>query len=127
MKKYLLICIQYYLFTGTVLLLSSCAYDTVVEPEPEIPEEVSFGLNVMPIFDAKCSTTGCHDQGGIPPVLTSDVAWSNLINFNYVNTQDPPTSLLYEKIDEGGSMETFASNTDRAMILAWIEQGALDN
>lgn len=111
----------------STLVLAACSYDTVVQPEPEVPDEVLFGEHIVPIFEAKCIDAGCHNDGGIPPILTAERAYSSMINFGYVNLNDPASSIIYTKIDEGGSMEQFASDQDRALILAWIEQGALDN
>lgn len=101
-------------------LFASCTYDQ--NPVPVVPEEVSFATDLVPMFEAKCNA--CH--ASVAPVLTSDVAYGNLINFNYINTTDPASSLFYTKID-GGSMDSYASNEDRSVVLKWIEQGALDN
>ena len=110
-------CLAFGLVVG---LFGSCAYDQ--NPAPVVPEEVSFSVDLIPLFEAKCNA--CH--ASVAPVLTSDVAYGNLINFNYVNTSDPSSSLLYTKID-GGSMDSYANNEDRSIVLKWVEQGALDN
>ena len=110
-----------------IILLSGCTYDVVTPMEPEVPEVVSFETDIQPIFDARCNSVGCHSQNGIPPDLTAEVAWFNLVFFDYVDTLAPAESLLYTKIDIGGSMEQFATDQDRALILEWITQGAQDN
>ena len=105
---------------------TSCTYETL--PTPEIPAEVSFSDDIMPVFDASCNGAGCHNQGGIPPDLTQDVAWANLVFGGYVDTLNAEGSILYVKIlPPNGSMAKFATDKDRALILNWIEQGAKDN
>ncbi len=110
------------LFTG----LYSCTYETIESKEPEVPENVSFGIDVVPIFNSSCNASGCHSKNGIAPDLSSQNAYTSLIFFGYVDTDNPPQSDLYIKITSG-SMKGFASDQDRAIILKWIEQGALDN
>lgn len=107
----------------------SCTYDTLPTPEVEVPDTVSHQMDLMPIYNANCNSSGCHAPGGPPPDLTepAENAWSNIVFFGYVDTADAEGSLLYQKIAPGGSMERFASDEDRALILAWIEQGALFN
>lgn len=115
------------LLSGFVL---ACTYDTIAPEKVEVPENVSFSVDVIPIFDAEpesCNSSGCHNTGGTPPDLTEDNAYNSLTFFGYVNTDDPEQSLLYKKITVDGSMGKFATDQERAIILKWIEQGALDN
>ena len=107
-------------------LVQNCTYDELPEPEIEIPDTVSFELNIIPIFEANCNSSTCHSTGAVPPDLTPDNAWISLTFFGYVDTEDPESSTLYREIN-GGSMEQFTSAEDRALILKWIEDGALDN
>jgi hypothetical protein len=105
---------------------ASCTYETL--PLPEVPDEISFSENIVPILNTSCNGAGCHNQGGIPPNLSEDVAWANLVFGGYVDTLNVESSILYVKIlPPGGSMAKFASDQDRALILNWIEQGAKDN
>ena len=106
---------------------SSCYWRVnEMEKEEPVPEEVSFSNDIVPIFETGCTTSGCHN-GTVPPQLTEDVAYNNLVLGGYVNTNDPSNSKIYTVISAGGSMEGYASNNDRAFILAWIEQGAKNN
>ena len=106
--------------------LFSCTYETITRTEPEVPDSVSFSVDIIPIFNASCNVSGCHSKGGIAPDLTEQNAYISLIFFGYIDTDVPEESIVYEKINTG-SMKTYATDTDRALILKWIEQGALDN
>ena len=106
--------------------LYSCTYETIIPAEPEVPEDVSFELNVIPIFNSSCNSSGCHNKGGIAPDLSPDNAYTSLTFFGYVDIDAPESSTLYEEINTG-SMKGFATDQDRAIILKWIEQGALNN
>ena len=106
----------------------ACTYDTIAPKEVEVPENVSFNVDVIPIFnDNDCNKSGCHNSGGIQPDLTPNNAYISLTFFGYVDTDFPEESELYKVILPTGSMAEFANDQDRAIILKWIEQGALDN
>ena len=84
------------------------------------------------MFDAKC--TSCHNGGVAKLDLTPSVSYDNLISgtavatgVKYVITTDPATSDLYVQMDIGGSMESFGLPADAALVLKWIELGALNN
>jgi len=106
--------------------ISSCANYEKPGGDP-IPEEVSFSEDLIPFFETSCAYAGCHNNGGIPPDLTEDVAYVSLTNGGYIDTDNPPQSLLYTKIAEGGSMEKYSTPRDTQMVLKWIEDGAENN
>ncbi|MEQ9415163.1 MAG: hypothetical protein RIF39_15115 [Cyclobacteriaceae bacterium] len=113
----------------TFILLSamaSCTYETIEPKEQEVPTDISFNDNVIPIFNGVCNNSGCHSSGGIPPNLTPGNAFIGLTFFGYIDIDAPEESEIYKKITTG-SMEEYATDQDRAIILKWIEQGALDN
>ena len=110
-----------------VLSVTGCTYDEIVYPEPEIPETVSFSSDIAPIFDANCTASTCHATGAVDPDLTSSNAYNSLTSGGYVDTANPEGSVVYMKISPGGSMEQYASNQERALILAWIQDGAQNN
>ncbi|NNF22185.1 MAG: hypothetical protein HKN67_09595 [Saprospiraceae bacterium] len=118
------------LLMGIITLgVSACVSDTIIYPEdPEVPDTVTVSFNdqIIPIFDADCNGSGCHD-GTWAPDLTPANAYDALISGNYVDTDNPESSSFYVKIAPGGSMEQFISAGDRALILAWIDQGAQNN
>ncbi|MEP1095586.1 MAG: hypothetical protein ABJG78_10775 [Cyclobacteriaceae bacterium] len=108
-----------------LVFTSSCHYDEVLPQVVELPDEPqSYATDIQPFFEAKCNA--CHG-GSIPPNLSASVSYSELISGNYIDTSNPASSPLYTSIDIGGSMETYATPSERAMVLAWIEQGAPDN
>jgi hypothetical protein len=106
-------------------MLVACEYE---KREPldisTLPEVVSFENHIIPVFAENC--TRCHD-GTTPPDLTAENAYFDLSSGNYLNTEVPEESYLYKKISGNGSMAIYANDYDRAVILKWIEQGALDN
>ena len=106
---------------------TSCTYEELIKPKVEVPDSVSFAINIIPILNASCNTTGCHNKGGIPPNLSEGDAYTPLIFFGYVDPEIPAVdNQLYFEINNG-SMKQYATDQDRALILSWIEQGALDN
>ena len=121
MKKGGVVCLGLLLY---FLGLAGCTYHENKYVEPEIPEVVSFSEHVIPIFEQSFNS-GCHGAG-IPPDLSPEIAHTTLTTQGWVDTDEPENSRLYLSID-GGTMEGYATDTDRAMILAWIEQGAENN
>lgn len=104
----------------------ACTYETIEPVETVVPDSVRFSDNLIPIFNKSCNTTGCHSKGGIPPDLTPENAYNSLIFFGYVDTDVPEESIVYQETSSG-SMKKYATDQDRALILKWIEQGALNN
>ena len=108
-----------------ICLWTSCTYDTF---NPQVPDEVSFSEDIIPVFNASCNGAGCHNEGGTPPDLSEANAWSSLIIGGYINAAEPENRLLYTKIlPPDGSMARFATDRDRTLILNWIQQGARDD
>ena len=107
--------------------LTSCTFDTNEYKPIVVPDTVSFMNDIVePIFEPKCAYSGCHSDNGIPPVLVTEKAFNSLQS-GYINLNEPENSLLYRKINTGGSMAIYASDQDRQIILTWIEQGAPNN
>ena len=106
--------------------LASCTYYTNDYDPLDVPDNVSFDADIVPIFEASCNTSGCH-SGAVPPNLEREVAYKNLISGGYVtDIIAAENNILYQKID-GGSMEVYATDLERAYIKKWIEEGALNN
>lgn len=106
--------------------MASCTYHTNDYDPLEVPDDVSFEIDIIPIFEESCNSAGCHN-GSIAPNLTRDVAYQSLIFGNYVvlGTQ-AEDNVLYQVID-GGSMQSYATDLERAYIKKWIDEGALNN
>ena len=102
----------------------------------DYPEVISFTEHIMPIFEGTSegieltgmgsSCTSCH-AGQTPPDLTSENAYIELIAGGHIDKEDAVSSLLYEKVAEGGSMNKYTNYLDIEFILLWIDQGALEN
>jgi hypothetical protein len=108
------------------VVLASCT-DYVIKPaKVVVPDSVKFNANIIPIFNASCNHAGCHATGGHSPDLSPPNAYTSLIYFGYVDTENPEASILYQKITTG-SMKGNATDQDRELILKWIQQGALNN
>jgi len=125
MKKYLALLI---LIAGIVAMLPSCYYEEIEFDEPVIipGDTVSFSLEVVPIFEARCNASVCHG-GSKDPNLTPDNAYNSLMNDGYVNTTTPSSSIIYTCILPGGSMVSYAKQGDANLILKWIQEGAKNN
>ena len=109
--------------------LAGCEYDEILPPPP--PDQVSFSVDIVPIFNQSCNIAGCHSgTAGFVPDLTSANAYNSLIEGNYIDTITPDNSLLYRWMTgkEGVSMPPDGTNSFyNATVLKWIEQGALEN
>ncbi|MFN3841225.1 MAG: hypothetical protein ACK4RF_11025 [Cyclobacteriaceae bacterium] len=118
------------LLAGLSLLISvsACVYDQVVPQQPDVGT-VSFSNDIIPIFNSSCNVTGCHNGTQVPDLRPAN-AYNSLTAGGYVNTGNPEASELYQwmsgnrglPMPPGGS-----NNTYNAYVLAWIQQGALDN
>ncbi len=122
--------ITYIFLVLLAVMLNACYNDMNVPTPTVITQEVSFSQDMIPIFNAKCSTVACHNANGVHPNLTEANAYNSLVNGGFINTQDPENSELYQwmKGNRAVSMPPSGiSNTDNALVLAWIKQGALNN
>lgn len=121
MKKRLL---RLFFLSGTLLtMLTACEYDYIVPtPPPPVVENdtISYSQDIQPIFDTKCIR--CHTNTN--PVLTSGVSYNNLMTGSYVVAGSPATSELYIVCKPGGSMSSYTSSDNLALISRWITAGA---
>ena len=114
------------LLAAFVLLFTGCEYDYVEPDNAPIVTKVSFSGDVVPIFNSSCNFSGCHSAGAVPPDLTPGGAYESLFANNMVDTENPTGSILYTSMNNG-SMKKYSTPDKTKIILAWIEQGALDN
>ena len=103
-----------------ILLFGSC--EKVVYPIPELPDSVSYTLDIQPIWDNNC--VSCH-SGSRDPDLRPENSYASLINGGYVDTDNPEESILIKKLY--GSHDARATETEKQLILLWIEEGAKNN
>ena len=108
------------ILTG-ILVLSLSACDKYIIEKPVI-EEVSFSLEIQPVFDASCIQ--CH-FGRLNPDLRPEESYDALLNGGYVNTADPEESILYQQLR--GTHDSRATEEEKLLILQWITEGALNN
>jgi len=119
---------------GALFLVQACTKNTTVylDNSAEITTDVSFSKDIVPIFNSKCSISGCHNTGGHIPDLTTEKAYSGIINGNYADLATPANSSLYlwltgkkpTAMPVGGTSNP--SNVNQ-LVLAWIKQGAKNN
>lgn len=109
--------------------MTGCYYDRIPTPS-KIDREVSFTADIIPIFNKSCNSAGCHNSGGIKPDLSAANALGSLSDDGYINTANPVKSILYETMT-GAQTQMPPSGklpeTDISLVLAWIEQGAVNN
>ncbi|MFZ1676036.1 MAG: hypothetical protein WBP41_18770 [Saprospiraceae bacterium] len=122
--------IQLAFFAGLCFtLVLSCKYDEVLPFHVDPGVEVFFSQDILPIFENKCASSGCHNGSGAPPDLRSSVAYDNLSTKGYINIETPDQSKLYLWMSEAlGPMPPLGANaTDNALVLQWITQGGKNN
>lgn len=112
--------------------INACYYDEVLPTEVSSDDvgPMSFSGDMIPIFNASCNAASCHNQGGVAPDLSATNAYLSLTNGGYLSTASPKSSPLYLWMlgDVGAPMPPSGTNaTYNAKVLAWIEQGALNN
>ena len=109
------------------LFFTSCEWVTIEPIVPELPppdEEISFSVDIQPIFTNNC--VGCH-----PPTRGLDLsdgnAYNSINNENFINPTTPSESLIYTKGDPNGNHPGKYSITESALLLRWIEEGSQNN
>ncbi|UCH15644.1 MAG: hypothetical protein JSV22_06690 [Bacteroidales bacterium] len=115
-----------FIITTVIFVFSSCEYENIVPIEAELPDSISFSTDIIPIFEANCNSSGCHNTGGIAPDLTPEYAYNNLMLYNFVDTTITPeqTGLMLKL---KGSMEKYILPQDYELILFWVELNAPNN
>lgn len=113
--------------------LSGCYKDIVIPelasgPDDYPPQQVSFQADLVPLFNTKCATPGCHVSGGHTPYLTTSVSYTQILNGGFVNLASPKDSKLYQMIT--GEMAQYMptplkANTQK--VYDWIRNGAPNN
>ncbi len=103
-----------------IMLFGSC--EKVVYPLPELPDTVSYSLDIQPIWDNKC--VSCH-AGSREPDLRPENSYDALIDGGYINETEPAESDLMKKLY--GTHDSRATENEKQLILLWIEEGAKNN
>ena len=113
------------ILTGSlIVILAACTkYEIPKPPCPEdLPTNVSYSADVQSIFDNSCVM--CHSGGQVPD-LSPGWSYDELIDGDYVDTDFPCSSKLYEKLT--GSHADRVTEEDVLTILGWMDEGAEDN
>ena len=115
--------------TAFIFLLAVAGFVSCVKhktPEPSavvIVDTVSFSQFVLPLFQANCSTSGCHDAGTSSGSYTFD-SYANIS----ANAVDALHAMKgednFELMPQGAAA---LSDTLIAKYQAWISQGKLNN
>ena len=92
----------------------------VFPPSGDVYE--TFSASVQPIFNSDCIS--CHD-GGRDPNLTEGNSYNALKNGGFIDTANPESSVLYEKLTSTHASRT--SENNKKIILDWIKDGAPNN
>lgn len=124
-----------WVFLGLMIsgALVSCTDYVNVKPEVVVPTSVKFSANIIPIFDARCNKSPCHAKGAQAPDLTAAQAYTSLTLYGYVDPDAAAADTAYARTSDfyqiisTGPMKDKATDQDRALILKWIQEGALDN
>ena len=105
-----------------ILLFGSC--EKVVYPPVviELPDTVSYSLDIQPIWADNC--VNCHN-GGRDPDLRPENSYLSLTSGGYINVNDPAESELMKKLY--GSHDSRAKEAEKQLIQLWIEEGAKNN
>lgn len=113
-----------------LLSITGC-YRDVIKPELKSdpngpPQAVSYKNELSPLFESKCTVSGCHVTGAIKPYLTPDVSYYQLANGGFVNTIIPDESILMIMLrNEMG--QYMPSSKDQEKVYDWIRNGAPNN
>ena len=122
------------IYTGLILAfgigLSGC-YKDVIKPNLPVdpnapPKQVSYNIELKPLFAAKCTDAGCHVSGAYKPYMTPDISYLQIVSGGFVNLLLPKQSRLYEMIN-GEMQQYITSAADRQKVYDWIRNGAPNN
>jgi hypothetical protein len=120
------------------LLLVACTDEPVAPPAVTFPAtNVSFNSHVKPVLLYNCAISGCHDGLSSNPDNPSTVTfrletYSDVLNAGIVSTFDPERSRLAQVLrgellhPRDPFFEALTEN-QRAGIIQWIREGALNN
>lgn len=108
--------------------------DTIVTPpvnlHPCNPDSVYFNMQILPILTSNCAMSGCHDVASHEDgVILTNYAY---VRNSGVSLSNPANSKLYKVLNytNGDRMPPSPRSplptAQRALILKWIQQGALN-
>ncbi len=107
---------------SVIFLVNSCRNDSI--PADQMPT-ICFTEQVLPIFQTSCGTAGCHDGNGESGYDFSDPKGKDI--FDAVVPYSPDKSPAYQAMTSTFQLmppKNPLSESKRAIIRLWIEQGA---
>jgi hypothetical protein len=123
------------IFSGLLLFMATIlggCYKDVLLPEVAAdpdgpPQQVSFKVELEPMFKEKCTNAGCHVPGSHKPYLDKiGESYYQIVNGGYVNTAIPKASILHVMLNTE-MREYMPSASDRQKVYDWIRNGAPNN
>jgi hypothetical protein len=126
--------IVFAMITLIVSLISGCVKDVTVtiSNNVAVTKKVSLAKDIQPLFTSNCATSGCHVANHQPPDLEKGASYNSIKDLSLIDTKNPGNSVLYLKMTGKliPAMPVGApsnpSNINN-LVLAWIQQGALNN
>ena len=121
--------IKFIILFAVSAVFYSCEYEEI-EPVTELPEDVSFQTDLIPIFNQSCNSVGCHNAGGIAPDLSEGNAYSDLTTGDMLDMTYAENSTLYKRMIDVQSpmpLSGILSKSQTNKVLVWIKEGALNN
>lgn len=107
----------------------SCTYEKI-EPAADLPQNVSFKNDLIPLFNQSCNVIGCHSEGGISPDLSETNAYNSLSTIaNMIDLDTPENSKIYMRMTDTQSPMPLSGVMpyESKLVLAWIKEGAKNN
>lgn len=96
------------------------------------PDSVYFNQQILPILTSNCAMPGCHDQQSHKEGVILD-NYTNIRNTGKINLTSPANSKLYRVLNDSDPEDRMPPAPaaplpldQRALILKWIQQGALN-
>ncbi len=117
---------------SSTLFLASCQYKYTVEPiipPPDPTDTIYFAADILPIWNNGNLCTSCHKTGATAPDLTAGNAYSALTSSGLIDLDAPESSIIYAYPLKASSTHSWKkySDSQAALLLQWIQQGALNN
>lgn len=114
------------------IFLASCEKEYYYTPAPADPNvPISFSSEIVPLFTANCMGSGCHNTGGISPILTPDKAYSELINNGFVADSvviaNNPLYVSMTSLTNPMPQDALLASDKVDKVKTWILQGYENN
>lgn len=118
--------IKFLVPVAVLFTLCNCQYKPIELPEVILPEVVSFGTDIEPIF-VEQSCVNCHPSMSKPDLSKGNAYSALQENADYIITDVPKASTLYTKPSPDGNHPAKYTSAQAMLVLKWIEQGAKNN